>query len=275
MKIPASKFFFIFLAITLFAQAPLQATADSASYSWWKIGTAVVATVAVAVGSYFGYKWHRIKTLTKTVKQEKTNNAPLEIDTNQQKLNTISLACEIIRNNNNEKIQPCPKKEAAIFESTQTQIKIIEDILKTLSDTSHYVNFNAATDKSYPQKVLVKVPLIIAAIASNNSIVLNAMIRAKVNIHASIDRFDLATLLTLDTYALLPPLHTEALAHFLTDGTFNDTNHGLLYYHLKNKYTLNPHHRDMDIGYLVRAGAKDPRNILDSSDRSSTKSELS
>ena len=61
---------YIFIALTIFAQAPLQATADFSSYSWWKIGTAAVATVATLVGGYLAYQWYSSR-ISDTVKAKR------------------------------------------------------------------------------------------------------------------------------------------------------------------------------------------------------------
>ena len=79
MKSCTKKLYFpIILTITLFAQAPLQATADSASYSWWKIGTAVVATTATFIGGYCAWHWYTKKHLPIKAKTIKEKNNFLE-----------------------------------------------------------------------------------------------------------------------------------------------------------------------------------------------------
>ena len=84
----------IILAITLFAQAPLQATADSASYSWWKIGTAVVATTATFIGGYLLWNWYssRINN-TAEAKSKKLETAALTNNINTLKDSFAGTEC--------------------------------------------------------------------------------------------------------------------------------------------------------------------------------------
>ena len=83
-----SKVYKLILALTLFAQAPLQATADSSSYSWWKIGAAVVATTATFIGGYCA--WHYFS--KKSKKDTSVTKATQSIEAEKNCANITQLA---------------------------------------------------------------------------------------------------------------------------------------------------------------------------------------
>ena len=252
------------LAITLFAQAPLQATADSASYSWWEIG-AVVTTIAIAVGSYF--MWNRYRIQKNEARIKAINVA------------RIVSACGMVRAEN---FILNPNHSDANFVPTQYNPEIIahrknaQNVLHEPFPSLPFINSTVKLAlgkkiRTNPnQDFVITIPLITAGVASGDPNIVQKMIAAKADIHTPIEPLALEALLNSGT--LSPVLFATSTIQSRADvlkqePSFNATNHNLLYCLKKRSDATEPQsvrtqtQLDDIITILLKAGAKDPMDL--------------
>ena len=278
-KKPALKLHILFiLAFALFAQAPLQATADSASYSWWKICAAVVATIVGITTITEGYVMWNSPTTPNTFEQLNQHVKQLKETREKEKLQKLATACAVIRFKNNfwqpYWQEPAVQRNMFIRHDLNSEItqakKDIKNILKNPPNMNSSVQLVLGTNVLTGEIFLVKAPLITAAVASGDPDLVRQMINAHADINTPVEPFTLSALLlpgTLVSTHYNPERIQQNTATLNTFVRFKETNPNLLYCLMKRNLALDPQNistqtqLDDIIKILRDAGAADPLGL--------------